>query len=410
MSSSSPTCARAVEAENTLRQPVWPNTPSPVKRILGLLLLLLATQISSHAWEVIMHEGRRHVSIEDVSKFYRLRDPIVNGPAFTLSGPSKTIRGRAGTREIYINNVKYILCFPVEQKSGRILISAMDVTKIIEPVMRPGLIKNAHAIRTVILDAGHGGHDSGAKGQRGIEKEAALDVVLRAKRLLEQNGYTVRLTRSSDVFIPLEDRAAFANRFLNAVFVSVHFNKSGSGGASGIETFALAPRGVPSMDEENFSYSDLKLHPGHGQDAENIALATALHSSMLRHMRLTDRGIKRARFVVIRDIRIPGVLLEGGFMNHPVDGRLIASPAYRDAFARAILEGVGRYRSAVSGETSYTAPSAIASGTDQTSIPDLRRKISPLGTHPMLNEAVQRAADSLRSGDTTAQETKTDAN
>lgn len=381
-----------------------------MKRIFGLLLLLVAIQIPARAWDVIMHEGRRHVAIEDVSKFYRLREPLVNGPAFTLSGPSKTIRGKAGTREIYINNVKYILCFPVAQKGGRILISAMDVTKIIEPVMRPGLIKNAHAVRTVILDAGHGGHDSGAKGQRGIEKEAALDVVLRAKRLLEQNGYTVRLTRSSDVFIPLEDRAAFANRFLNAVFVSVHFNKSGGGGASGIETFALAPRGVPSMDEENFSYSDLKLHPGHAQDAENIALSTALHSSMLRHMRLTDRGIKRARFVVIRDIRIPGVLLEGGFMNHPLDGKLIASPAYRDAFARAILEGVGRYRSAVSGETSYKAPSAIASATDKTSIPDLRRNISPLGTHPMLNEAVQRAADSLKTQETTAQETKPDAN
>jgi len=380
-----------------------------VKRILGLFLLLVAIQIPATAWEVVMHAGRRHVSLEDVSKFYRLRQPLINGPAFTLSGPSKTIRGRAGTREIYINNVKYILCFPVEQKGGRILISAMDVTKIIEPVMRPGLIKNAHAIRTVILDAGHGGHDSGAKGNRGIEKEAALDVVLRAKRLLEQNGYTVRLTRSSDVFIPLDDRAAFANRFLNAIFVSVHFNKSVGGGASGIETFALAPRGVPSMDEENFSYSDLKLHPGHGQDAENIALSTALHSSMLRHMRLTDRGIKRARFAVIRDIRIPGVLLEGGFMNHPLDGKLIASSAYRDAFARAILEGVGRYRSAVSGETTYKAPSAVATGVDKTSIPDLRRSISPLGTRPMLNEAVQRAADSLKTPDTTAQEIKPDA-
>ena len=380
-----------------------------MKRILGLFLLLVAIQIPAPAWEVVIHAGRRHVSLEDVSKFYRLRQPLINGPAFTLSGPSKTIRGRAGTREIYINNVKYILCFPVEQKGGRILISAMDVTKIIEPVMRPGLIKNAHAIRTVILDAGHGGHDSGAKGNRGIEKEAALDVVLRAKRLLEQNGYTVRLTRSSDVFIPLEDRAAFANRFLNAIFVSVHFNKSVGGGASGIETFALAPRGVPSMDEENFSYSDLKLHPGHGQDAENIALSTALHSSMLRHMRLTDRGIKRARFAVIRDIRIPGVLLEGGFMNHPLDGKLIASSAYRDAFARAILEGVGRYRSAVSGETTYKAPSAVATGVDKTSIPDLRRNTLPLGTHPMLNEAVQRAADSLKTPDTTAQEIKPDA-
>jgi N-acetylmuramoyl-L-alanine amidase len=272
----------------------------------------------------------------------------------------------------------------------------MDVTKIIEPVMRPGQIRNAGAVRTVVLDAGHGGHDSGAKGQRGLEKEAALDVVLRAKRLLEQAGYTVRLTRGRDVFIPLENRAAFANRFPNAIFVSVHFNKSAKGGASGIETFALAPRGVPSMDEENFSYSDLKQHPGHARDPENIALATALHSSMLRHMRLHDRGIKRARFVVIRDIRIPGVLLEGGFMNHPVDGRLIASPAYRDSFARAILDGVNRYQKALAGTMSFQKPSAVAGGADPTSVPDIRSRLSTIGMAPTLNEAVQRTAQELK--------------
>ena len=157
-----------------------------------------------------------------------------------------------------------------------------------------------------------------------------------------------------------------------------------------------APRGVPSMDEENFSYSDLKQHPGHARDPENIALATALHSSMLRQMRLYDRGIKRARFVVIRDVKIPGVLLEGGFMNHPVDGRLIASSQYRDAFARAILEGVGRFRNAISGRRDYQEPSAVASPTDKTSVPDLAPTISAAGVPSSLNEAVQRAAETIK--------------
>ena len=361
-----------------------------------LIAFLLALPLPARAWNVVMQDGRRHVPVEDVAKFYRLNPPVKNDKAFTMSSKGMSIRGKAGTREVFINNVKYILCFPIRERNGKILISAMDVTKIIEPVTRPSQIRNASAIRTVILDAGHGGHDSGAKGSRGIEKEAALDVVLRAKRLLEQNGYTVHLTRSRDVFIPLEQRAAFANKFPNAIFVSVHFNKSATGGASGIETFALAPRGVPSMDEENFSYSDLKQHPGHARDPENIALATAVHSSMLRHMRLYDRGIKRARFVVIRDVKIPGVLLEGGFMNHPVDGRLIASAPFRDAFARAILEGVGRYRNAIAGRRDYQPPSAVASATDKTSIPDLRPSLSPVLTRPSLNEAVQRAAEEIK--------------
>ena len=378
--------------ESIFRSGTW----NMFRPVLPLLVFLLAITNCPAAWQVIMAEGRRHVPIEDVSRFYQLPKPIKNGRFFEIIGKGRKIKGEVGKREIFINNVKYVLCFPIRERNGSILISAMDVTKIIEPVMRPSLIKNAAPIRTVILDAGHGGHDSGAKGSRGIEKEAALDVVLRAKRLLEQSGYTVHLTRSRDVFIPLEDRAAFANKFPGAIFVSVHFNKSSSGGASGIETFALAPRGVLSMDEENFSYSDLKQYRGHARDPENIALATALHSSMLRQMRLFDRGIKRARFVVIRDIAIPGVLLEGGFMNHPVDGRLIASSQYRDAFARAILEGVSRYRSALSGRRDYQEPSADASATDKSSVPNLTPAVSATGVPSSLNEAVQRAAEEIK--------------
>ena len=379
-----------------LRRYGVPTRPGVTAWILVVFLFFSALHPASASWDVIVVEGRRHVPIEDISRFYQLQPPTRNGNFFEMSSKGRKIRGEAGTREIFINNVKYVLCFPIRQKDGKVLISAMDVTKIIEPVMRPSLIKNASPFGAVILDAGHGGHDSGAKGSRGLEKDAALDVVLRAKRLLEQNGYTVHLTRSRDVFIPLDDRAEFANKFPNAIFISVHFNKSSSGGASGIETFALAPRGVPSMDEENFSYSDLKQHRGHARDPENIALATALHSSMLRYMRLFDRGIKRARFVVIRDIAIPGVLLEGGFMNHSVDGRLIASSQYRDAFARAILEGVGRYRNALSGLRDYQQPSAVAAASDKSSIPNISPAITTSGVPASLNEAVQRTAEEIR--------------
>ncbi len=348
-------------------------------------------------WNVALHEGRRYVPIGDVANFYKLNAPQIEGGSFTLTGQGRTIRGKAGTREILINNVKYILCFDIVSKGGKLLISAMDVTKIIEPVMRPGKIKNATAVRTVILDAGHGGHDSGARGLLGSEKDATLDVVLRAKRLLEQNGYNVRLTRMTDVFIPLEKRPALANKYPNAIFISVHFNKSNTSGGTGIETYALAPRGVPSMDEENLRYSDFKPYPGHARDAENIALATAMHSSLLRHLRLYDRGIKRARFLVIRDIEIPGVLLEGGFMNNLVDARQIASSAYRDAFASAILEGVNRYRSAVAGRMQYFKPSAVVAATDPTSAPELKKTApaDPVGSRSDIGNAVNQAASAI---------------
>jgi N-acetylmuramoyl-L-alanine amidase len=370
-----------------------------VRTVFAILFLLFSALPAVTAqWHTAQIEGRRYVPLKDVTTFYKLNPPQTAGNTFTLTGQGRTIRGKVGEREILINNVKYVLCFDVVCRGGQTLISAMDVTKIIEPVMRPGKIQDASAVRTVILDAGHGGHDSGAVGPFGKEKAATLDVVLRAKKLLQENGYNVRLTRMTDVFIPLEKRPEMANKYPNAIFVSVHFNKSNIGGASGIETFALAPRGVPSMDEEHLRYSDFKPYPGHARDSENIALATAMHSSLLRHLRLYDRGIKRARFLVIRDIKIPGVLLEGGFMNHPVDGRQIATIAYRDAFARAILEGVNRYKSAVAGQMQYFKPSAVIGATDPTDAPVLSKAPeppAPVGSKTDIGGSVNQAADAL---------------
>jgi N-acetylmuramoyl-L-alanine amidase len=98
----------------------------------------------------------------------------------------------------------------------------------------------------VVLDAGNSGPYSNTKGSWDLlEKEATLDVVLRAKRLLEQSGYKVYLTRTGDTHIPLQDRAAFANKFINAVFVGVHFKKSLGGDASDIKT--LVPLSLSSL-------------------------------------------------------------------------------------------------------------------------------------------------------------------
>lgn len=318
-----------------------------------------------------MQDNRRHVTLEEVASFYKMNRLANTGNQFRLVSGNRSITGTVGGREVLINGVKYVLCFPIAQKDGKTLISAMDVTKIIEPVMRPQKIKNAAPIKTIILDAGHGGHDSGATGPWGKEKDAALDVVLKTKRLLEAQGYNVKLTRSTDVFIPLEDRSAFANRFTNALFVSVHFNKSKSSSATGIETYCLAPRGVPSMDEENLSYSDFKLQPGHARDPENVALATAIHWAMLKNLRLTDRGIKRARFHVIRATKIPSILVEGGFVGSPVDGRLIATQSYRQQLAQSIVQGITRYKQVVAAGPQQ--PTAVIAATAPTSVPDLDR-------------------------------------
>jgi N-acetylmuramoyl-L-alanine amidase len=222
----------------------------------------------------------------------------------------------------------------------------MDLSKLVEPVLRPARI-DAKPVRTVVLDAGHGGYDQGATSILGNEKDFALDVVERARDLLMRAGFIVRLTRSGDVFIPLENRFAFANRQSNAVFVSVHFNAGAREDAAGIETYSLAPRGVPSTNSLNLTFSDFEPCIGNNRDPENIAIATAMHAALITRVGASDRGIKRARFAVLRNANIPAVLIEGGFLTNPQDRLRIATPVYRQLLAQAILQGVLSYNRAL---------------------------------------------------------------
>lgn len=335
----------------------------------GIFVLVTTSQIVAMTWNVAKLDGRRYVPIADVARFYGLKVTSGSAKSFKITGSGRRIEGSVGRREVLINGVKYILAFPLKSHKGTSYLSAMDVTKIIEPVLRPGRIASSSPLRTVVLDPGHGGHDSGAVGPLGREKAYTLDVALRARALLIKAGYNVKLTRTTDVFIPLHERSGFANRYPDGVMVSIHFNKSKTVGGTGIETFALAPRGVPSMDEASLSYSDSKENPGNKRDSENIALAAAIHSAMVRQLPVPDRGIKRARFHVIRATSIPSVLLEGGFVNHPKDSRLIANPEYRQRMAMSIFQGIEAYKRALN--PSGPAPSLIVSGAQPSSIPDL---------------------------------------
>lgn len=313
---------------------------------LFFLALLTARSFALAEWTLIKHEGRDYVPLENVGRFYQLGTLQHVGNNVTLRTSLRSLRGQIGSAEFYINNLKFNLSYPVAASDGKPIISRMDLTKLIEPVLRPSRITSGQKVNTVVLDPGHGGHDNGATCTYGNEKNFALDVALRARSLLQAAGFKVVMTRSSDVFIPLEERARFANRYPHALFISIHFNSSGNM-ATGLETYTLAPRGVPSMANDGPALSDFVPSPGNSRDAENIALACAAHAALVSNSRMYDRGIKRARFVVIRDVTIPGVLVEGGFLSNPNDARRIASAAYRQQMAGSIVQAVRNYRSAV---------------------------------------------------------------
>lgn len=337
-----------------------PSLARVVLLVAGLFASSLRAAETQGAWTLFKYDNRDYVTVANLAGFYKLQNAS-EGRAVLLRSPGCSIQGQAGSKELIINGVKFILSYELLLQGDDVLLSRIDLTKLVEPVLRPNKMRNARPIRTIVLDAGHGGHDRGAVSLYGNEKDFALDVCLRTRALLLKRGFRVEMTRSDDTFIPLDERARYASRFRDGLFVCVHFN-AGSDVATGIETYTLAPRFVPSTDQDGPAVSDMTFCAGNVDDPENMALATAMHASLLNRIPITDRGIKRARFWVLRECTIPAVLIEGGFVSNPQEASRIAQPAYRQAMAECIVQGIGNYQRATTGAAAQPAP-ILANGT-----------------------------------------------
>lgn len=319
-------------------------------KLLGLFFLpafLLRSASGAEGWTVLRHQGRDYVTFANLAQFYQFPDYTHVNRAVSLRSARRGIRAQAGTNELYINGVRFFTNFPILSSGGESLISAMDVTKIVEPVLRPSRIQPAQKIETVVLDPGHGGTDQGSANQWGTEKGFALEVAAAAREPLVRAGFKVEMTRSGDTGISLEERVNFANKFSNALFISIHFNTA-EGGA-GVESYALAPGGVVSnaSSQHNPTDGDVQANEGNAQDGQNMALSAAIHASILSRVSAFDRGVRHARFAVLRHIKIPAVLIEGGFLSDPAEGQRIATAQYRQKLGGAIAQGVQNYNAAV---------------------------------------------------------------
>lgn len=311
----------------------------------ALLGLAPAAGAAPFEWKLIQHEGRDYVSGTDVQKFYEFPRVERSGNHMEFRSSKLVMRWTANTDDIYINNVKFCLSFPVLDMDGRLYISRMDLAKLIHPIIKPSHIANAVIFDTIVIDPGHGGEDSGAVGSLGLEKNYALDTAFRLQKKLKALGYKTVMTRNSDVFITRPRRVDIANATPKAVFVSIHYN-SYTSSALGLETFALAPQGTANTDKA-LKGSDLLGRKGNERDSENIALATAVHANCLYKLRSVDRGVKRHRFDVLAGIERPAILVEGGFVSNATEGARIHRPEFREMLADSISGGIQNFRRAL---------------------------------------------------------------
>jgi len=282
---------------------------------------------------------------------------------------------------MYLDGVHYVMSFPIEKNDHDWLVSRMDVIKLFEPVLRPTAINARHTIRGVVIDAGHGGTDNGATSRLGSEKNYTLDTTFRLRKILQDAGLKVVLTRSNDVFIDLYERAHIASLYPDYAFVSIHYN-SATPEAHGLETYCLAPRGAASTSSSYLTRSDIQKLPGNDDDTLNIALASMVHSEIIRLNpgdSNADRGVKRARFVVIKQNVLPAILVEGGFVSNRMESSRVDRPDYRQSLATAIARGVIRFVN-VMGDRNLSLPGGGISNRadDSTPAPKPAPKAAPI--------------------------------
>jgi N-acetylmuramoyl-L-alanine amidase len=199
----------------------------------------------------------------------------------------------------------------------------------------------------VVLDPGHGGQDSGAMCGGLLEKDLTLDVARRIDRLLDSEGIATLMTRLGDTYVSLADRAAFANRIRNCIFVSIHFNEDNKPVASGVETYYASRQIATGFSLPSwlpFLWRPLSESP----NPESQRLAGFIQEALVARTRAIDRGTQPGRFFVIANVSSPAALIEGGFLTNKEDISKLASEDYRDQIAAAVADGILHYRDATS--------------------------------------------------------------
>lgn len=293
--------------------------------------------------KAVSHAGKRYVALRDLAAMYGLPLSQPGGKTLLIRGQYVSLQFTMDGREALVNGSKVWLHAPVINIRGSWSISDADSQFVVDPLVRPSAYLGARGARTVVLDAGHGGKDPGAVGRSGIqEKDLALDIALRTAAHLRANGLKVAMTRDRDHFWTLQDRPFLAARGGGDLFVSIHLNATASRSVQGVETFATAAEHYPPTAESRLT-GKYPAVPNNRFNHSNGILAHQIQRMLVGITRADDRGVKRARFHVLRESAMPSALVECGFLSNPQEEQKLATPAYREAVAQGIAQGILNY-------------------------------------------------------------------
>ena len=276
----------------------------------------------------------------------------LHGQEIDLTGKTSRLVFSVNSAAAQINGVNVRLSFPVADIKGVPLIAQFDLNSAVRPLLFPSDYAGHEKITTICLDPGHGGKDTGNRVHTFFwhdEKTYTLALALELRRQLEGAGFKVILTRAQDVYVDLPARPAMANKAGADLFISLHFNAAPTDpqNVEGPETYCITPVGANSSNAEGGEFGS-KVGDGptiaNRCEDKSLLLAYQIQKSLVQNLNANDRGVKRARFAVLRDAEMPAILIEGGFMTNPAEGRKIFSAVYRKQMAAAIVKGILAYQ------------------------------------------------------------------
>lgn len=320
--------AKAAEAAAEAAPPVSPAAAAP----------MVGT------WNVREVDGVEYVPLEDLRSFYKLmplqpKGRKVAGQRMVGNGEVELHFGPA-PRELRIQERLCMLTHPVqEDATGDLLVSRIDVVQLIDPVLRPSYIANRSAVRTVVIDPAHGGHDTGTVTPYAREADVALAVATRLGAELRKRGYEVLFTQEQNQYQSPQARVDKVNAAPAAIFVSLHLNH-GRSDMKGVQTYTLAPVG-----------RNEKPLPGHEFSQSSMALAMALQSSLVEKAGAEDGGCRRAHYSPLNSIRCPGVMVELGYATHPEEGTRLSTEEYQLKLVEALALGIDSFARAMNPAT-----------------------------------------------------------
>ena len=273
---------------------------------------------------------------------YGFPSPTYGADDITFKSAYTEMRFRRDSRMLKYNGLLIWMCAGATASRKEWSVSPTDAEKVIAPLLRArDYASKKRKPRLVLIDAGHGGSQTGAKPKRGLlEKQLVLDIALRLKTELAGKGIRCALTRERDVALTLSSRSRKIGVLGADLFVSIHMNSAGNPNANGIETYVVPAAGYRSTSGGKGS---TKRIVGNSNDELNSILSYLIQRDLLKATGAEDRGVKRARFDVIANATCPAVLVECGFLSNAAENSLLQKTSYRQSLVQGLAKGISNY-------------------------------------------------------------------